>query len=98
MIDDDVAGRVALFIGLPGLAGKGEEDCCPRLIRMPYQQPTILVNTIGIAKTPLAALVHVDIVDTIAGQKVKIAVRLRFGAPGFAKEIELGACFGNALL
>ena len=72
----NVDGMSGDIVGVPCLRLEGQEHADPLVARGKVQdQATVLPYAIVVAKGGVVALIHVDIVDAIAGLKVEHLVR-----------------------
>jgi hypothetical protein len=82
-----MAGRV---VGVPHLTLEGEEDADPTiLVREVQQQSAVLPHAVVPGEGAAVALVHVDVVDAVAGSEAEYLVGLvRLRRPPFPEGVD----------
>ena len=87
-------------IGVPGLGLERQEDRHPLVLgRVVQQQPAVLPDPIIAAELLAVALVHVDVMDPVAGQEPEHLVPGgRLGPPSLPEGIDPGRRVGRGPL
>jgi transposase, IS6 family len=86
-----------LIVGMPGLRLEGQEDRHPLVLgRVVQQQPAVLPDPVVTAKLAAVALVHVDVMDPVAGQKPEhLVAGGRLGPPPLPEPKDPGRRIGG---
>src|SRR5262245_44710911 len=84
------AARIAFIVGIESLRLKCEEEGSPLVAGVFDENGAVLVNAVIPLPFAGVALVHVDVVDAVAGRKLEVLIPLRFGPPPFTKRVYHG--------
>jgi hypothetical protein len=89
-------GVPGLVVGVPGLGLEGQEDRDPLVLgRVVHQQTAVLPNPVVSTELLAVALVHVDVMDPVAGRETKDLVRGgRLGSPSLPERVQPGSWVG----
>jgi len=90
LLGDGVPGPV---VGVPRLRLKRQEDTDPLVLgRVVQQQPTVLPDAVVLAEALTVALIHVDVMNPVAGPKAEDLVRdPGFWPPALPEGIQAGS-------
>src|SRR5262245_37985471 len=84
------AVRIAFIVGIESLRLKCEEEGSPLVAGVFYENGAVLVYAVIPLPFAGVALVHVDVVDAVAGRKPEVLIPLRFGPPSFTERVYHG--------